>query len=166
MVPGIGDSYSNLCFQQNWTQIIVSDFQNIDKPFPCLNDWWNSHILCSYFPIHTVNITACGTTLLAVGLSTDSTHDHIFVCVLSACKQFMPLCCPMCPQTPISLLLATLGIEHGMFTPSSFMMSSWSFATLQNEHGFSIVLLCFPALGKAFSVQLCMSCMDCLLDPT
>lgn len=57
--------------------------------------------------------------------------------VLSACKQFMPLCCP---QMPISPLLAALGTEPRMFTPSSFMVSFWSFATLQYEHKFSFAV--------------------------
>lgn len=47
MVIGIGDSDSNSCFQQDCTQIMLSNFQNIYKLFPCLNNWSNSDILGS-----------------------------------------------------------------------------------------------------------------------
>ena len=65
--------------------------------------------------------------------------------VLSAYKQFMPLCCPQMPSSP---LLAALGTEPRMFTPSSFMVFFWSFATLQNEHKFSFAL--FSCFGWGF----------------
>lgn len=121
-----GDSDSNSCFQQNCSQIMVSNFQNIYKLFPCLDNWQNPRILGSEFPIHFANIAACGTTVGSDFIN-QNTRNHVFVHVLSTCKQLMPLCFWACPWKSILPLWATLGIEPSMFISSSYMMSSCSF---------------------------------------
>lgn len=160
VITCISGSGSNSRFQQNCTQIMLSNFQNIYNLFPCLNNWQNSDILGSQFPIHIVNISGCSTILLTVVLSMTSVHDPIRMHVY---------------QPANNSCLCVVGLAHGsqcyFFSncchwnqhvySTPYMMSSWSFSTLQNEHEFAVavVFLIWARLFLCSFVQVaCIAC--------
>ena len=66
-----------------------------------VNNWWNSDLWGSWFPIPTANITAYGTTLLAVRLPTERLEDHIFVWCLES--EVAQSCLTLCDLMDCSL---------------------------------------------------------------
>ena len=75
-----------------------------------VNNWWNSDLWGSWFPIPTANITAYGTTLLAVRLPTERLEDHIFVWCLES--EVAQSCLTLCDLMDCSLPGSSV---HGIF---------------------------------------------------
>lgn len=147
VITCISDSDSNSCFRKSCAQIMLSNFQNIYNPFSYWNNWQNSDVLGSQFPIHIANISRCSTILLTVVLSMTSVHDPILMHVYRPAN---------------NSCLCVVGLAHGsqchLFSncchwnqhvySTPYMMSSWSFSTLQNTQEFAVAL--FSWFGQAF----------------